>query len=51
MAKNTVALLSLESYFDEKSAQAAARKADKTYKKALSDIGNIKFDEKLVKNF
>ncbi|MCJ7856704.1 phage tail tape measure protein [Lachnospiraceae bacterium NSJ-143] len=51
MAKKTVALLSLESYFDEKSAQEAAKKADKTYKKALSDIANIKFDENIVKNF
>lgn len=51
MPNNNVAILSIMSKFDEKSAREAAKRADKVYEEALSDIGNVNFDEKLVTQF
>lgn len=51
MPNNNVAILSIMSKFDEKSAREAAKRADKVYEEALSDIGNVNFDEKLIDNF
>ena len=51
MPNNNVAILSIMSKFDEKSAREAAKRADKVYEEALSDIGNVNFDKKLIENF
>lgn len=51
MPNNNVAILSIISKFDEKSAREAAKRADKVYEEALSDIGNVNFDKKLLENF
>ena len=51
MPNNNVAILSIMSKFDEKSAREAAKRADKVYEEALSDIGNVNFDEKIVTQF
>lgn len=51
MPKDNVAILSIMSKFDEKSAREAAKRADKVYEEALSDIGNVNFDKKLIENF
>ena len=51
MPNNNVAILSIMSKFDEKSAKDAAKKANKVYDEELSNLGNINFDEKLLKNF
>lgn len=51
MPNNNVAILSIMSKFDEKSAREAAKRADKVYEEALSDIGNVNFDKKLLENF
>lgn len=51
MPNNNVAILSIMSKFDEKSARQAAERANKVYDEALSDIGNVNFDEKLVTQF
>ena len=51
MPNNNVAILSIMSKFDEKSARQAAERANKVYDEALSDIGNVNFDKKLLENF
>lgn len=51
MPNNNVAILSIMSKFDEKSAREAAKRADKVYEEVLSDIGNVNFDKKLIENF
>ena len=51
MPNNNVAILSIMSKFDEKRAREAAQRANKVYDEALSDIGNVNFDEKLIENF
>lgn len=51
MPNNNVAILSIMSKFDEKSAKEAAQRANKVYDEALSDIGNVNFDKKLLENF
>ena len=51
MPNNTIAIVSIMSKFDEKSAREAAKRADKVYEEALSDIGNVNFDKKLIENF
>ena len=51
MPNNNVAILSIMSKFDEKSAREAAKRADKVYEEALSDIGSVNFDKKLIENF
>lgn len=51
MSNNNVAILSIMSKFDEKSAKDAAKRANKVYDEELSNLGNVNFDEKLLKNF
>lgn len=51
MANNNVAILSIMSKFDEKSAKDAAKRAGKVYEDELQNLGDIKLDEKLSKNF
>ncbi len=51
MQNDSVAILSIMSKFDEKSAREAAKRANKVYEEALSDIGNVNFDRKLIENF
>ena len=51
MTNNNVAILSIMSKFDEKSAKDAAKRAGKVYEDELQNLGDIKLDEKLSKNF
>lgn len=51
MPNNNVAILSIMSKFDEKSAREAAKKANRVYEEALSDIGNTNFSKELVDQF
>lgn len=51
MTSNDVALISIVSKFDEKSARVAAEKAGKTYDKAMRDIGKDTFENELVDQF
>lgn len=51
MTSNDVALISIVSKFDEKSARVAAEKAGKTYDKAMRDISKDTFENELVDQF